>query len=251
MRLRRLIKRAMAAVGCDVRRYRPVVSDPFVAQSILLNGQPCRIIFDVGAHHGDVTALYLRLFPEAEVYAFEPFPPAFEMLAERFRNHPRVHPIGAAVSSRSGEATLHVNRHSATNSLLPTHESYAVSEAVTEKEITVPTITLDEFRTERNLPRPDILKFDIQGNELEALRGAVQTLRDNGPAIIYSEVLFMPLYQGGALFGELSAFLEDLRYSLFNLYSLHCTTRGRLEFGDALFVNDQLRRTVEAAGPKA
>ncbi len=231
----------MKTLGCDVAHYRPLRSDPFVAQQQLLAGHTCRSIFDVGAYRGEVAAYYSRLYPAADIYAFEPYPPSYESLVNRFQNNPRIHLVHGAVSSRSGESTFHVNQNPATNSLLPTGQGSAVASAITTEQITVPTLTLDDFCESRGLPAPEILKFDIQGNEIEALRGADRTLSENGPLLIYTEVLFESLYQNCALFGDLAGFLKDKGYELFNLYSLHHAPDGRLEYGDALFVSKRLR----------
>lgn len=231
----------MKRLGCDVAHYRPLRSDPFLVQQHLLSGHTCQNIFDVGAYRGDVAACYARLFPAANIYSFEPYPPSYELLAHRFQQSPRVHLINSAVSSQSGESTFHVNRDASTNSLLATGEGFATATAVTTQQIKVRTITLDEFIASNRLPPPEILKFDIQGNELEALRGSGNMLSGNGPLLIYTEVLFEPLYENCAQFEDLTQFLGGKGYELYNLYSLHHDPDGRLEFGDALFVHKRLR----------
>ena len=112
---------------------------------------------------------------------------------------------------------------------------------MTEKVITVPTLTLDQFCETHGLGAPQILKFDIQGYELEALRGADRMLKGDGPLLIYTEVLFAPLYVNCVQFVELAAFLQQYGYSLYNLYSLSHSPEGQLEYGDALFVSKRLR----------
>ena len=49
-----------------------------------------------------------------------------------------------------------------------------------------PTITLDEFVRERKLPRVDFLKMDIEGAELQALKGAAETIRTFRPKLAIS-----------------------------------------------------------------
>jgi FkbM family methyltransferase len=241
MKLTGLVKETMRKFGCDVAHYRPLRSDAFAVQKHLLAGHTCRRIFDVGGYHGEVAATYAEMFPQAEVYTFEPFPPSHEQLAARFRNNPRVHVVQGAVSSRTGESKFHVNVHPATNSLLATGQGSAVtSGAVTTEVISVPTLTLDEFCQSRGLEVPEILKFDIQGNELEALRGATHILEANGPLLIYLEVLFERLYKNCALFGDIAGFLQEKGYELYNLYELQHSPEGRLEYGDALFVSKRL-----------
>jgi FkbM family methyltransferase len=243
MRIAGRVKQAFRNLGWEVARFRPLRSDQFAAQKHILAGRACRNIYDVGAYHGDVAARYARTFPHASIYAFEPYPPSFEILEKRVGHSPRFHLVNAAVSSASGEGTFHVNKDPSTNSLLPTGHGYAVSTAVTVSKISVPTITLDEFRAEHGLPSPEILKLDIQGNELRALHGAQQTLAEEGPLLIYTEVLFEHLYSDCALFADLAELLKSKGYELFNLYSLNQSPNGRLEFADALFVRAQLIRT--------
>jgi FkbM family methyltransferase len=233
--------------GVDVRRYRPPALEGFAAQQLLLRDCGCRVVFDVGAYEGDVTARYAAAFPGAAIYAFEPFPPSYKLLSDRFQGHANVHLVNAAVSSRAGEAVFHVNKHASTNSLLPRPSSgrrYFAENGATSHTITVPTLALDEYCAAQGVADPDILKLDIQGNELEALRGAEQMLRRGAVSLLYTEVMFVAHYEGGVLFHTLCDHLLERGYTLFNLYDFQWATMGQLRFGDALFVSDRLRRSV-------
>ena len=237
----------MRRAGVDLRRYRPLTCDAYVAQKRLLSSVPCRTVFDVGAFQGEATRRYAELFPAAEIYAFEPYRPSFEALSTKFSKVPRIHCVNAAVSLSRGEATFYVNGAPATNSLLPRPSSgrrYFSPEAVTRGTITVPTIRIDDFRAEHSVPVPDILKMDIQGMELEALRGAEETLKSGGVSLIFSEVTFVAHYEGGVLFDQLTAYLRERGFTLFNVYELHSASIGQLRFGDAIFMADHLRHAA-------
>jgi FkbM family methyltransferase len=241
------VKKLFVGAGIDVRRYRPLVLDPFAAQQFLLRGVKCRTVFDVGAYQGDVTAQYARMFPEADIYSFEPFPQTFAALSQKFAGNSRVHLVNSAVTARSGEASFHVNELAATNSLLPRPtdgRQYFPPGGKTRQTINVPTISLDDFCSQSQIPSPDVLKMDIQGNELEALRGAEGIMQSGKVALIYTETTFVPHYESGVLFGALNAHLNERGFSLFNLYNLHSARFGQLRFGDAIFVSEQLRRDV-------
>jgi FkbM family methyltransferase len=204
-------------------------------------------VFDVGAFQGEATRSYLELFPTAEIYAFEPYPPSYDALQAKYAANPRVHLVNAAVSSGNGEATFYVNGIPSTNSLLPRPAAgrrYFSPQAITRSTISVPTIRIDEFRAARDVGVPDILKLDIQGMELEALRGAEETLKSGLVSLIFSEVTFVPHYEGGVLFDEISAHLRERGYTLFNIYEMHSASIGQLRFGDAIFIADRLRSTV-------
>jgi hypothetical protein len=69
-------------------------------------------------------------------------------------------------------------------------------------------------------------------------------LRRGDVSLIYTEVMFVPHYDGGVLFHTLCDHLLERGYTLFNLYDFHWASMGQLRFGDALFVSDRVRRTV-------
>ena len=54
--------------------------DSFFDSAGTLQGQKINTIFDLGANRGDISARYRNEFPEATIYAFEPFPGSFNQL---------------------------------------------------------------------------------------------------------------------------------------------------------------------------
>jgi FkbM family methyltransferase len=241
------VKKLFVNAGIDIRRYRPLVFDPFAAQQFLLRGLKCRTVFGVGAYQGEVTAQYLRMLPEADIYSFEPFPQTFEALSKKFAGNSRVHLVNSAVTARSGEAPFYVNEMTETNSLLPRPKDgrrYFPPGGKTRRTINVRTISLDDFCSQSQIRSPDVLKLDIQGNELEALRGAEGIIQSGKVALIYTETTFVPHYESGVLFAALHAHLNERGFSLFNLYNLQSARFGQLRFGDAIFVSERLRRDV-------
>ena len=83
----------------------------------------------------------------------------------------------------------------------------------------------------------DLLKMDTQGYELHVLAGAEQTIRANNIAVVYSEVLFVPLYKGQAYFPEVYEHLVSRGFGLVNFYDTHYNDDGYLSWCDALFVH--------------
>lgn len=218
---------------------------PFEAQRRLLIGHRVATVFDLGAFVGDVTARYRALFPDATIHAFEPFPASFEKLAARFRGDAFVKPQPLAVGGRAGSAVLYVNGLSATNSLLPRPSEgrrYFPPEGETVAVERVRTTTLDAFCREHGLAGIDVLKLDIQGGELLALKGAEELLRRRAVGLVYTEASFVPHYQNGPLFHEVAALLAGHGYGLYNIYNLVRAANGQLRFADALFVSPEVRR---------
>ena len=252
--LKAFIKSAFRTCGFDLRRRSSVPLDnpfnnPFDAQKILLGDMTITepVILDIGAHRGETAEKYRTRFPEAVIYCFEPSPDSAEALKKKFCDDPQTTVISSAVADRPGQRTLHINEIDQTNSLL--HEAtssrrYLPKQAFTKAMIQTEVTSVDEFIRTFPLERIDILKMDIQGGELMALKGAAETLSEKQIPVIYAEIMFIPHYENQPLLNEIWDFLGQFGYSLFDLYGLHRAMNGQLRYGDALFVNQDLRRRV-------
>lgn len=245
------MKSAFGRFGYEIRRMPcqdgSELSDDFGAQQVLIGQGQAVTIFDIGAHHGHVTAKYRRLFPGAAIYCFEPFVQSIEVLQKRFGGDRMVEVVGMAVADRQQRQPFFVSDYESTSSLLPRPISarrYYPKKAATKSQVEVKVTTIDAFMHEKQVDRIDILKLDIQGAELPAVRGAETALREQRIGLIFTEVAFVPHYEGGTRYHELAGFLEPFGFSLFNLYDLKVAGNGQLRYGDALFVSEKIRREV-------
>jgi len=244
-RIRDTVSAAFDRLGYEIRRRRPPRwgDEAYGDQRRLLEGRPVDVVLDVGANGGDTTHQYRTLFPSATIHAFEPFPDVHRQLAERFAADPRIRAHQLAVTNAPGARRFYVNDAHVTNSLLP-HNPASVEWAGASREglgrtIDVRAVTLDEFCRAEGLARIDLLKMDIQGGEAMALAGAARLLSEQAIRLIYTEVLFAPLYEGQAYFCDVSATLAGHGYQLFGLYNLMQDERG-LGWADAIFRPCQL-----------
>jgi FkbM family methyltransferase len=239
MRLRRLIKTYLRRNGYDLHRITRNCGekDAFAEQKVLLAGEKSRVILDVGANIGQTALKYRTLFPESLIYSFEPFPESFARLASQFAGDGRVRPVQQAVGDSEGRETFYLNESHYTNSLLPCIKQENL-EPVGVMEVS--TTTIDEFCEREGIGEVQVLKMDIQGGELMALKGAAQRLKKKSIALIYTEVMFSPQYEGQAFFHDICMFLYDHGYSLFDQYNFSHTAEGQIAWGDAIFVAPQI-----------
>ena len=220
---------------------------PFEVQKRLLGGAADLVIFDVGAYVGEVAATYKRVFPQSTIYCFEPFPDSFHKLNRLCRDASiKAHQI--AFSDKEGKTTFHINVDLSCNSLLPPTESdfkcYS-AKSIKDGEIQVETNTLDNFCASAKISCIDILKLDVEGAEVKVLEGASRMLSKQAIKLIYSEVMFIPHYDGGCMFHELTAFLNRHGYTLFNLYHLKSAGNGQLRWGNAIFLSPGIRAGIK------
>jgi len=211
----------------------------FADQANLI-GRDAKVIFDVGAHIGETAEQYLRLFPDATVHCFEPFPDSFAQLVKKSARNDRVRCHCNAVSHRSGSSTLYTFVNSATNSLLPAAKDVDRLVEAGQMEPTGVTnancVTIDEFCKQEQIDRIDILKLDVQGGELDALKGAEGMLARSSVVLIYTEVVFVPVYERQAWFFDVAMFLYRHGYALFDFYNFAYGGGWQLKWGDAVFL---------------
>lgn len=134
--------------------------------------RPGDVVFDVGANLGAYTLLFAQwVGPAGKVVAFEPAPAAatgLRRLVALNDLRERVEIVETAVSGAVGTAQFASDGSSGANALVNVpHGSRGV--------ISVPTTSLDAFCDAHRL-RPDVIKIDVEGEELDVLRGARQTL---------------------------------------------------------------------------
>lgn len=221
--------------------------DAYQSQRWLLSGTGEKIIIDVGAYVGDTPVKYASLFPEATIHALEPFPATFAELERHTTAVPNIRRHQLAAAATSGPRTLFVNGFDPTHSLLPRptgSKRYFPARAATVDRVQVQTITLDDFCRREGIEFVDLLKLDVQGAELEVLRGASNLLEKQGVGVIFTEVAFVPHYQGAPLMHELWRYLADVGYTLYDLVPELHGKDGQLRYGDAIFVSSALRRDV-------
>ncbi len=137
---------------------------------------PGTVAVDCGANVGRVTALLAAR--GAEVYAFEPNPHAFEVLAGRFATNPRVHCLPRAVAAAPGVARLYLHVAAPADQVALSVGSSLVSDKPNvdpDAYVEVETVDLDAFLAGIGR-RTSVLKLDVEGAEVDIL----ERLLDSG-----------------------------------------------------------------------
>ncbi|MCW9034197.1 MAG: FkbM family methyltransferase [Rhodospirillales bacterium] len=133
------------------------------------------IIFDIGAHRGESVVFFRSIFPEANIFSFEPEPTNFQALKNVAHEH-NAKPFNLALSSKNEDVVFFKQDISHLGGLIPINQkssdSLGYAEKAKNEEISVTSLTLDSFCSQNFVQEIDLLKIDVQGHELEVLRGA-------------------------------------------------------------------------------
>jgi FkbM family methyltransferase len=160
------------------------------------------VVVDAGANIGIYSEFLSRCVgPTGAVHSFEPSHDNFERLRAATRKLPNVRLSQAAVGERSGKTKLYIS-----DKLNVDHRAY---KADGDSRPVVPTemVALDDYFKPGE--RVDLIKMDIQGYELHALRGANRVLEDNSDIKLLVEFWPNGLKQAGANWADLIAALEQ------------------------------------------
>ena len=183
----------------ELNLHRYLATESAAIQSIII----------VGAHEAYEVDRMLSTFPKAEFLIFEPSTRYFQSLCQRFQNQRRVTCFEKALTDSVGQATFYETSLVGSGSLLrhaPAAErDYGLKSAET---FDVETTTLDQFlsQSQEGNMDTDLLWCDVQGAELQVLRGATRML-GRCSAVFLEVAVWERTYVGAALWPEITAFL--------------------------------------------
>jgi len=172
-------------------------------------------VIDIGANKGQFSLFAREAWPRCQVIAFEPLPGPAAKYRKVFARIPEVKLFQAAVGSEAGPMEIHLSEREDSSSLLPIAERMTgiFPEARSAgRTITVQAGPLDRFIGAEELRGRVLLKLDVQGFELEALKGCEPYLGQ--VEHVYVECSYVELYRGQALIREVMNFLNERGFAL-------------------------------------
>jgi len=171
------------------------------------------IVFDIGAHAGQMAKLFAGLVPRGRVYAFEPGAYALSVLrpavALRGQGRIAIEPIALGAEPGTLTLTTPIKRSGSYGFGLSHLGGTGANGRAFRHEVEVDTI--DRFVERRGLRRLDLIKADIEGWELQMLRGAARTLAELRPVLML-EAVDAYLSRAGDTRSALWRFLAGLNY---------------------------------------
>lgn len=140
---------------------------------------------DIGSHAGSFVDLFLKYAPQGQHFAFEPLPDLCRGLRAKYSKNSNVAVVEAALSDADGTASFtHVVSNPGYSGLRERRYDRPTEEL---RKIVVPVRRLDDVVP--NTIRVRLIKIDVEGAELQVLRGAKETLRRSRPVVIFEHGL--------------------------------------------------------------
>lgn len=141
--------------------------------------KPTDVCVDVGAHKGEVLDWMLECVPQGKIIAFEPIPALSGKLKEKYTKLVDVQQV--ALNDSSGFADFQLVKND------PAYSGFRKRSYKTEtpeiETLRVKTETLDSFFHQGNYP--SLIKIDVEGAELQVLKGCKQIIEHASPVILF------------------------------------------------------------------
>jgi FkbM family methyltransferase len=219
--MKKLLKRILNSTGYEIRRTnnlesvkigtdkRPVGSFKFLLEDLRNRGLNCKTILDVGANQGSWSRMAKEIYPEAKFCLIEPQIEMKEHLETFCRTFENSSYFLAGAGAQKDTLTLTIWDDLAGSSFLPKPNENLKGKG---KQREIEIITIDDLVGSSKIEMPELIKLDIQGFELEALKGAEKTFGNTEVYIL--EVSLFPFgdVPGIPIFSDVINFMLEREY---------------------------------------
>lgn len=170
-------------------------------------------IMDIGSNFGYYSLLSGAKYESCKIIAFEPAPETFNRLVENINlnNYRNISPYNLGVSLNPGFFTLYLANDD--NSGMT---SLSMPDSFSGRKVEVEVVNIDDFLMEKSLKNINLVKIDVEGNELNVLRSMQNVIRSDKP-IIFIELLNNQLNKFGHSITQIFDFFMNNGYECFEI----------------------------------
>lgn len=171
------------------------------------------VVFDIGANIGFYTLVAANKIKTGHIYAFEPVKDIVRLLKTNIElnNFNNISIIPFAVSNKKTISPIYISSQDNLG-MSGFHKPQNYSGKIDYVE----TISLDEWIKEMKIPKLDVVKIDVEGAELQVLKGMKKIIESNKP-IFFIELINENLKKFGHDISDIYNFFKHLDYEPFEI----------------------------------
>lgn len=239
--IKEIIRTAVNLLGFDIRKYNINNVDSLLI-SKCLDVLKIDLLMDVGANIGQYGSMIRKGGYTKSIISFEPLASAFKSLKETAAKNKDWRVYNYGVGSTDGEVVINVSENSVSSSLLDVMEASTKVEPSSKfsKTETIKLTSLNKFCKDASITNQNVyLKLDVQGYELEVLKGASEIV-----AMIKGiqiELSTTTLYMGAPLYVDVIMHLREMGFELYSVIpEFRNPETGRLLQFDGIFIRKDI-----------
>lgn len=197
-------------------------------------------IIDIGANKGQFALACREWAPNARIVSFEPLEGPSKIFKALFSDDGNVCLNEVAIGPQFQRSVMHVSAHDDSSSLLPIGENQIELYPGTEEKGTIEINIgpLSSYLMLEDIKSPAMLKLDVQGFEMDALKGCESMIEKFD--YIYCECSFIELYSGQKLAHEVIAWLHQHHFNFVGILNTSYDRSGQAIQADFLFKQEIL-----------
>ena len=175
-----------------------------------------------------------QLFPNKIIHSFEPLADSLKIQKKFFNYKKNIFFYNFALGSHSSIREFFITKRMDSSSFFKIDTEKIKNDIYKiQNQKNIQIKTLDEIIIDQEFFKPILIKIDVQGFELEVLKGAEKILEKTNYLLI--EVSEKEIYQNQPLMGEIITFLEDRNFQILKQTSQTKKNQLNIPQKDVLF----------------
>ena len=228
------IKKIFSLLGVDIKFKKNLSFDEIYQKYV--RKKP--IIIDVGANEGQSIERVSSIFNNCIIHSFEPINKCFDKMVKDFPGK-NYYKNNYALSNKNTNRKFFINEQLVTSGFNKINKSYDHIEIKNKikNTVMVKTIKLDTYLYLNKIKKIDILKIDTQGHELDVLKGAKNSLKNNIFHFVEVEIILCDYYIKKVNLYEIDRIMYKNNFSAFDLQEFGYDQKNQIKWFDMLYVN--------------
>ncbi|MDA7780686.1 FkbM family methyltransferase [Candidatus Pelagibacter sp.] len=198
-----------------------------------------KVIVDIGAHKGQFALISKYIYKNAKIFSFDPLKSSKKIYKSVLKKKDGYHFFDCAIGPKNTFAKINIARSNDSSSLLDFSDKlidiYKHAEKVSEEKIKIRRLA--NCLKKKNIEKPSLLKLDVQGYEIEALKGCNDLLHHFD--YIYIECSFVELYKKQPLYNEIKKWLKKRKFTYVKNFNKSFDRKNNIIQADFFFKNSR------------
>tara|TARA_B100001093_G_C26757281_1_gene984018 strand:- start:591 stop:1298 length:708 start_codon:yes stop_codon:yes gene_type:complete len=212
------------------------VSPLFELESHLKKIKKLSTVIDIGSNKGQFLLISKKLFPKIKIFSFEPLIEELK-IQKKILGTKNINYFNLALGNKKQKFKINVlNRKDSSSILKPISNPNLNLVIETSNEIKMDK--LDNILNKCNISQPSLIKIDVQGYELETLKGSNKILKKTNYIIV--EVSYIKTYEKQVMAKDLIRFLQKKGFSIIYKSNIN-RINGKIYQEDVLLKNKMFK----------